>query len=465
METVFQRLKAIDSRYLIVCICALLFIIGGSLLCDYNATNADYEAVETATVVEVISTSVESWVEDMNNTTVIFTAKLTSGDSKGETVEMEQYIDSMYLPVDDAVEKGDTILALETSVNGGSETWSYAGVDRTGGIAKLCMVFFVMILLVGGLKGCATIVSLLFSVAAIFLVYVPAILSGWNVYFITIVIAAYVIFVSLLLLNGFNRKTLCAIVGNLSGTLVAGLMALSVNAALGITGVIDQDYVFLTMLEGDVSIDLKAVVWGGILIGSLGAIMDVSMSLASAMQEIAREMHDKTMPKLVYSGMQIGKDMIGTMTNTLILAYVGGSLAVVLLFTAYSKNTMVIMNMEMIVTEIIQAVVGSMGILVAVPLTVFFSAWKFMDEPACVDPDEDSDVAPPVPKPLPKQPKPQSKPKRQESQPKRQEPQPKRQEHQPKRQEHQPKRQEHQPKRQEPQPKRQEPDPFDEFKR
>jgi len=118
-------------------------------------------------------------------------------------------------------------------------------------------------------------------------------------------------------------------------------------------------------------------VWGGILIGSLGAIMDVSMSISSAMQELSNEMRDKNFINMVHSGMNIGRDAIGTMTNTLILAYVGSSLAIILLFTAYNRNLLVLINFEMIVVEIIQSIVGSIGILLAVPVTVFFAAWIF----------------------------------------------------------------------------------------
>ena len=163
--------------------------------------------------------------------------------------------------------------------------------------------------------------------------------------------------------------------------MATGVLAIFVNKAFGVTGIINQDYLFLTMLEGGVSIDLPALIWGGILIGSLGAIMDVSMSLASAMQELSEQMYQPSFKKLVISGFNIGRDAIGTMTNTLILAYVGGSMATILLFTAYTSDFVVLLNYEMLLVEIIQAIVGSIGILLAVPITVFFSAWVFLKKP------------------------------------------------------------------------------------
>lgn len=105
--------------------------------------------------------------------------------------------------------------------------------------------------------------------------------------------------------------------------------------------------------------------------------MDVAMSIASAMNELSDHMQKRSFSKMLKSGMNIGKDAIGTMTNTLILAYIGGSLAMVLLLTAYNRNVLYLFNLEMIVVEVMQAVVGSMGILFAVPLTAVFAAYIF----------------------------------------------------------------------------------------
>ena len=140
---------------------------------------------------------------------------------------------------------------------------------------------------------------------------------------------------------------------------------------------LDEDYMFLAALGGESSVDLRAIVWSGIMIGSLGAIMDVSMSIASAMQELAVEMKERSFKRMISSGMNIGRDAIGTMTITLVLAYAGSSIAAILLFTLNNRNLMILMNFEMIVVEVVQAIVGSLGILLAVPITVLFAATAF----------------------------------------------------------------------------------------
>ncbi len=368
-----REAKDFKAVFLIVCIVSFAILFIASCFCKYDSGNNDAEDTVTATVLDVLDYEVKSMSEGYEYTKVMFLAKVTSGIHKGEKIEMTQTIDEMYLPVPEMVKKGDKILALLTPLNGKAE-WVYYGVNRVGGMIFMIAIFLLLILFIGRWKGVATIVSLLLTVGAIFYVYIPSILLGRNVYISTIVVTVYIVLASLTLLNGFNKKTLCAIVGNVGGTLIAGVLALIFNSMLGITGVLDEDYMFLMLLDGHVAIDLKAVVWGAILIGSLGAIMDVAMSIASAMHELSEEMEEKTFGRMVRSGMRIGRDAIGTMTNTLILAYVGGSLAVVLLFAAYSRDAMSVWNLEMIVVEVVQAVVGSMGILIAVPLTVFFSA-------------------------------------------------------------------------------------------
>ncbi len=209
------------------------------------------------------------------------------------------------------------------------------------------------------------------------MVFVPSILKGNNIYLSSIIVSVFIIFMSLLIINGANKKTLCAIVGNLGGLLIAGLLALFISNILNLTGLIDDDSMFLLLVETNAPIDLKAILWAGIVIGSLGAVMDVSMSIASAMNELAENMEVKNFKTMLKSGFNIGQDAIGTMTNTLILAYIGSSLSVVLLLMVNYKDVLLLFNLEMIVFEIIQAIIGSMGILFAIPITSIFAAYVY----------------------------------------------------------------------------------------
>ena len=374
-------LKKVWFQLLVTVLLSAALIWVGSFFCRYHSPTVTDSDFERATVQEVIAVTEESGLNNTVTKTVFFRAVLTSGKQKGTSFSMTQTLDEMMPPVPRQVEPGDRILVVysEPSEKTGSISgWSYAGSNHTLGTAVLIGAFLLIILLIGRSKGITTILSLLLTIAAVFLVYLPSVLRGQNIYFMTILVSLFVILSSLCTLNGWNRKTLCAVVGNAGGVLAAGILSFFINRAFGITGILNQDYLFLTMLEGGVQIDLKALIWGGILIGSLGAVMDVAMSLASAMYELSEQMYEPTVKRLLISGMNIGRDAIGTMTNTLILAYVGGSMATILLFFAYTQDIAALLNYEMLLVEIIQSVVGSAGILLAVPITVFFSAWLLL---------------------------------------------------------------------------------------
>ncbi len=371
-----QQQPIFTPTFFLVCMFSLTFLLLGSRICAYEGQDYGDEETVTATVMEILYQESQESQGGYTMDTVYFTAKVTDGALKGTTVDVVQYIDQLTLPIPEVVTVGESVLLIANYETQGT-AWVYADDNTVPAMAVMVGLFILCILLIGRGKGVATLLSLLFTMVAIFYIYIPAILLGRNIYITTIVVIVFIILSSLLLLNGSNVKTFCAIIGNVGGILLTGMLALIFNSAMGITGIVDQDYIFLTLLAGDVTIDLQAVVWGAILIGSLGAIMDVSMSISSAINELAHEMERPSFRRLGEAGMRIGQDVIGTMTNTLILAYVGSSMVMVLLFAAYDKNTMILLNLEMISIEIIQAVVGSMGILLAVPLTVACSAWIF----------------------------------------------------------------------------------------
>ncbi len=365
---------------IIVIIFSILFIYFGNSIVPYESQNEDIETC-SAKVLEIIS--VEDFEYDIGDTVIStqinFKGELKSGANKGQVLIMEQYIDGMYFPQPRKIEIGDNIIVskIDNIDFGEREYYAYVGHNKIPIYIFLTVIFLGIILLIGKRKGFSTIISLIFTILSIFLVFIPAILFGKNIYLTTIIVSIFIIFMSLILINGINKKTFCAIFGNLGGIAISGILAFVFSKIMNITGVLDQDYAFLYFLENGVAIDLKAVVWAGILIGCLGAVMDVAMSIASSMNEFSETMEEKSYGKMVKSGMNVGKDAIGTMTNTLILAYVGSSLATILLFVSNNQNILFLLNLEMIAVDILKSIVGSMGILFAVPVTVLLAAKVF----------------------------------------------------------------------------------------
>ena len=369
--------------YALTILGSILFLIIGYAVYKPDIEKQGYSKAYSATVLSVDKITTEDstiWGEEqmISNTTITFTAKLTNSEKKGAKIQGVQYLDGILAVNPKKVEAKDRILvSLLESGTDASQSWNFVEYNRSSTLLFLCGSFFFLLLLFGRSKGFHTILSLVLTCCAIFMVFVPSILKGYNIYGTSILISIYIILMSLLLINGANKKTLCAIIGNLGGLLVSGLLALFINHMLKLTGVVDNDSAFLLLQNTKYPIDLKAIVWSGMVIGSLGAVMDVAMSIASAMQELSENMRRRRFKKLLRSGLNIGRDAMGTMTNTLILAYIGSSLAMVLLLVQNNKDLFWLFNLEMIVVEITQGLVGSIGILCAIPITSAFAAWIY----------------------------------------------------------------------------------------
>ncbi len=179
-----------------------------------------------------------------------------------------------------------------------------------------------------------------------------------------------VILGTFIIIGGFSKKITTAAIGTLGGVVSAGGMALIFNNLAKMTGGC-EDAIQLSINMTSINFDFRDLLFAGIIVSALGACMDVGMSIASSLDEIKMKNPEITWQELFKSGMNIGRDVIGTMTNTLILAYVGGSLTLILLFMACNMNVMEILNKETIAEEVISAIAGSMGVIYTVPITSF----------------------------------------------------------------------------------------------
>lgn len=366
-----KREKIVFAVALIVSI--LYIIIGNKMAMKDNQffqdnLKVDYPRAEITRVIERKETPVYvDGLENQYNTDITFEAQILSGNHKDELVIATQNISTYITGTQDEVKAGDKIL-LYNEINYENESkWYFVEYYRTTPIIILGLIFFGLILVFGKSKGVKTLLSLIITCLSIFVVYIPAVLGGQNIYMWTIVTCAVITFSTVMIVYGYSKKTIATALGCIGGVLVAGLLTLIMDGVLKITGYVDEDALYLNQLNP--AIDLKAIIFGGILIGAIGAIMDVSIDIASSLFEVADKLEKPDFKTIMKSGLNIGKDIMGTMTNTLILAYIGSSLSVVLLLTASNHSFAYLFNLEMIVVEILQALVGSIGILTAIPLT------------------------------------------------------------------------------------------------
>ena len=312
--------------------------------------------------------------DPITSTEIHFLGEVISGPMKGQVLPALQEQDYYTGTTAPDVERGDRVVIFENPDPSADALYLFSEYERTRGAAVFCLIFLLLLLVFGRIKGFNTIVALLFTCGAVFLVFLPLVLAGANIYLCAVLICIYVVTSTLLLVDGFSRKTLVAICGCAAGVLTAAALALLLADVLKLSGLTTQETIFLVQLG---NIDLVGVVFAGIIIGAMGAVMDVAMSVASALSELHEKVPDAALSSLFSSGINIGRDMMSTMANTLVLAYIGSSLTTVLLLTSYASSVMQLLNLEMIITEILQAVIGSMAILLTIPLTSLIAAWVY----------------------------------------------------------------------------------------
>ncbi len=246
--------------------------------------------------------------------------------------------------------------------------WLY-NYNRLPVLLTVAALFILFIILVAGKQGFRSLVSLSFTAVVILFVIVPMILRGYDPIPLAIICLSIITLVSFLLLTGWSRKTLIALLGTMGGIMAAGLISLAASRAAHLSGIHLEKGEQILYIAQDYGIRIHGFLFISILIASLGAVMDVAMSLASSMEEIKKHNLSLTPREHFHSGMVIGRDLIGTMVNTLILAFTGSSFTLILMIAGLSMTFRQFINIPLIAIEIIQALAGSIGIILSVPLT------------------------------------------------------------------------------------------------
>ena len=235
-------------------------------------------------------------------------------------------------------------------------------------------LFLLILCLIGGKRGIYSAIALVFTFICIIGLYLPLLYEGASPFPLTIAVVCLITIVSLLLIGGFTKKTVCATIGTIMGVAVSGIIAMLFGKLSHISGYNTEEIENLIYVAQNCKLQVGDLLYSGILIASLGAVMDVAMSISSTIQEIHDRNPEISKKELFKSGIHVGKDMMGTMSNTLILAFAGGSINTLVFIYAYNYEYLQMINMFDIGIEIIQGVASSMGVILTVPICSFLSA-------------------------------------------------------------------------------------------
>lgn len=356
-------------RYSLILSLATFFLV--PTLASAQVLHNDYQGTWRGKVLEVL----EQRVEEIPGTETealyqTIEAKVLDGPKAGEVLTMENtYIE---------LQKGDKFYFNYNVHIDGSETYGVINIDRKMPLFILVGIFILAVIIFGKWQGVRSILALIGSFLAIFYILLPGILNGWNPIFSSVLVASVVLFAAIFFTHGFNRESLVAYVGTMIAVLLTGIFASFSVSITDLSGFASEASTYLNFNTRG-SIDFTALLLGAIIIGVLGVLDDISVTQAAVVTEIYTSNKSLEKKEVYKKAMRVGREHVGALVNTLILAYVGTSLPLLLHASLVSSSASMAINSEMFATEIVRAVVGSIGLILAVPIVTLLAVMYLKD--------------------------------------------------------------------------------------
>lgn len=366
-----RRKKNINSKVITFCFLIIFFIF----LYFFNnierveLVNSSGTSYVKAVVNEIVEDNIQEDGSRIGYQKVML--KVLSGKLKGQLIEGTSFAGYLY-GADCTV--GMKVIASISKYedNASAAVYSY---DRSNIIYIFVGLFLLMLWIIGGKKGFKSAIGLVFTFICIIYLFLPILYKGYSPFLSAVIVIILITIVSLYLIDGITKKSISAMIGTIIGVIIAGICAAGFGYVAKISGYNVSEVEELVFVANNTELKVGGILFSAILIASLGAVMDVSMSISSTLTEIYNHNKNIGRVELFKSGINVGRDMMGTMSNTLILAFTGGSINTLILNYAYALKHNQIINMYEIGIEIMQGVSGSIAIILSVPLVSIISSY------------------------------------------------------------------------------------------
>lgn len=366
-----RRKKNINSKVITFCFLIIFFIF----LYFFNnierveLVNSSGTSYVKAVVNEIVEDNIQEDGSRIGYQKVML--KVLSGKLKGQLIEVTSFAGYLY-GADCTV--GMKVIASISKYedNASAAVYSY---DRSNIIYIFVGLFLLMLWIIGGKKGFKSAIGLVFTFICIIYLFLPMLYKGYSPFLSAVIVIILITIVSLYLIDGITKKSISAMIGTIIGVIIAGICAAGFGYVAKISGYNVSEVEELVFVANNTELKVGGILFSAILIASLGAVMDVSMSISSTLTEIYNHNKNIGRVELFKSGINVGRDMMGTMSNTLILAFTGGSINTLILNYAYALKHNQIINMYEIGIEIMQGVSGSIAIILSVPLVSIISSY------------------------------------------------------------------------------------------
>lgn len=361
-----------NKRHVIILILTILFTV---FLYWFNQIEREslYESegrtFEKAVVVEVLKDNITESGNVIGNQ--IVSLELKTGTFRGNIVEAVSSSSYLYGA---HCEKGMRVIA-EVNESDDSLYVTVYSYDRSVVLYVIVALFLLTLCAIGGKQGWNSAVALVFTFVCIVFLFLPMIYRGVSPVAAAVIVAALTTFVTMYLIGGFSVKSVTAMAGTVTGVVISGVFAVLFGKITHISGHNVSDIEQLLYVEQVTAIEVGELMYAGILIASLGAAMDVAISVSSTISEIHYRNPMLTRRELFTSGIRVGRDMMGTMSNTLILAFTGTSINTLVFMYAYAYPARQIVNMYSMGIEIIQGISSTLGVILTVPVVSAICTW------------------------------------------------------------------------------------------
>ena len=377
------------------CILGVIIVLFGVFVYRLNQVDKTELVVRTgqtfekAEVTEILQDNLEDNGTRVGEQKV--RVRMLTGVRKGEELEITSSSGYLFGAV---CKVGMKVIVMQ-SVAGNTTIASVYTQDREWVIYIFVALYLLALCIIGGRQGIKGCIGLVFTFFCVIFVYLPMIYRNISPFGSAVFVCFITTLVTMYMIGGANRKTIAATAGTVAGVVIAGISAQLFSMASGITGYNVSDIENLIYVRQITSIKVGELLFSGIIISALGAVTDVGVSVASTIQEIHQTDPNLGKRKLFLSGIHVGRDMMGTMVDTLILAYVGTALSTLVTNYAYDLSYNQLINSNNIGIEIMQSLAGSLGIVLAVPITAFVAVEliyrKPKEEKAVAEQMSDSD--------------------------------------------------------------------------
>lgn len=373
--TFFSNSNSIS--FAILFLAAILFIVAFLLVRppkEEPIPGEDFAEYDKGKVVEILSDDSfqDESSEDSYRGSQLLLIEVTTGRYKGEILQVYNYVGPLYST---PLQIGDPAVMIISTYADGTHMATIFEYDRAIPLIVVISLFILTALLVGGKTGAKSLLTLLFTLATLLGILIPALMKGAPTLLTVFFCCTYIAIVCLTVIGGLQTKSLAAMMGTISGTAIALLFGYFSQTILRIDGMrTEEAEALLQLRQMGIPIGIKGLLVAGVAISSLGAVMDVTMGISSSIHEIFQANPSLSKKELFRSGMNVGKDMVGTMTNTLVLALLGSSFVLIIYLYSLGLTFHQFISSTYLSIEVISSISSSIGVILSIPLTAAFTS-------------------------------------------------------------------------------------------